>query len=291
MENKEYDNILFIESKIIGSLSLILLLFLLYKQFSSKEDKTILLFKIKIELIISCMLYPIGFLFPVKSTSGPSFCTFQTFVLTFSNYSALMLTTAIPFITYKILLNPLFIDNNPLLSLIITSLVCWGIGLLISIIFICIFEAKYSEYVCWYDDRASYGATGINLAIMILFIVITIILKWKIKKFLDEFQFEHSENQFKIFNKFFYLIGLAVITIVLNEINYRWFLFLNITLFYFFSVLNLALDCIFYVFVSYVFCFNKEMLPCLSRQAENLNRFRNSDDRSIGLIEDKNNLN
>lgn len=290
MENKEHEEILFIESKVIGCLSLILFIFLLYKKSTSKEDKTLLLFKLKMELIISCMIYPIALIFPLRKTSNSHFCKFQTFLLTFSNYSGLMFTTAIPFQTYIILKNPLVVDNNPLLSIIITSLICWGTGLILSIIFICFFEVNFSEYICWYDGIAAYFSTGINVGIMVVFIIITFILKRKIQKFIDEYQLDHTENQFKIFNKLFYLLALAMITILLAEINNDWFLYLNTTLYYFFEVLILAVDSTFYVFVSYAFCFHREMLSCLYHQSEKQSILRNSE-QSILLTDDKNTLN
>ena len=150
MENY-YFTVFFYETKIVGILSLLLLLFLLFKMcFRENTSKTII-YHIKIELIISCIIYTIGFLLPTKKSQNDQvqqiLCTIQTFLLSFSSNTSIAFTITIPTITYKLLVNPSFIEKHLTIVHLIIAGVCWGFGMIITIIYISITSTDFFEYV------------------------------------------------------------------------------------------------------------------------------------------------
>lgn len=261
---------IFYETKIVGALSLLLLVLLLIMMCVRKSKNNTIIYHIKIELIISSIIYTIGFILPTKKAENDQvqvyeiLCKVQTFLLSFTNMTTIAFTVTIPTITYKLLVDPSYIEQNLTMILSVISGICWGFGMILSIIYFIHSEKEFSVYNCWYEKKAIiYISNGINIGVLLIFVFVLYKLKRNIQQLIKENQIEFPESYLHIFKVFILMVVFSFITVLFdlaielhNETyleNFDWV----------FGI-GSYLDCFFYLLNSYVFCFKKEMLPSCS---------------------------
>lgn len=243
-------------------------MFLLLKMCFRKNTSKTFIYSIQIELIIACTIYTIGFILPTKKNDDNVhtqnvLCTIQTILLSFSNNTAILLTVAIPTITYKLLVNPSFFEKNPTIVHLVISGICWGFGLVITIIFMSISSTTYSEYTCGYMDQTIVIISMvINYGVWFIIVFVLYKLKRNIQFLIKDNQIDSPETYLLIFNDFLFLVIFAFVTLSIALINGFIFIKLNEYLYCSFLIINSILECLLYIINSYIFCFQKEMLPC-----------------------------
>ena len=210
--------LLFYETKIVGLLSSLLLLFLLLKMCFRKNTAKTFIYSIKIELIISCTIYTIGFILPTKKNDDNDhtqnvLCIIQTILLlSFSNNTAILLTVAIPTITYKLLVNPSFFEKNPTIVHLVISGICWGFGLVITIIFMSISSTTYSEYTCGYMDQTIVIISMvINYGVWFIIVFVLYKLKRNIHFLIKDNQIDSPETYLLILMIFYFWLYLLLL--------------------------------------------------------------------------------
>lgn len=216
-------------------------------------------------------------------------CTIQTFLLSFSSNTSIAFTITIPTITYKLLVNPSFIEKHLTIVHLIIAGVCWGFGMIITIIYISITSTDFFEYGCWYTGDAIFCVVnGINLGVLLIFVFVLYKLKRNIENLIRDNQIDSPETYLHIFTGFLVLVIFAFATLSLGFINQFCFDDFNEALFWSLIVCNI-LECLFYVLDSYVFCFQREMLPCFSSSHHNYkDKMRITENISLMLMSSDN---
>lgn len=266
---------LFIISKVISSLSLSLFIFLIYKHCSSSTSDRTLIFPIKCELIASCMIYQIGYIIPVRDCFSNQaeviLCNLQIFVLTFSNFSTILFSVAIPFITYKILLDSHFIETHPGKAHLIVSLISWGIPAILALIFKLCSGNEYDGYIGWYSNRIVQNiVTGINFGVLIIFGILLLKLKKQIEKFLQGVSEDFdSKNYRRSFNNFNILVVFATFCIILEIIIKFVIIPWSNEVYFIFLIINCILECSYYLVNASIFCLHRHMIPCCTKEEIN----------------------
>lgn len=186
-----HKSVLFDLSKALGGITLVLNVFLLIQFCLLKTPHKTFIYQIKIELIVACLLHPIGSLLPtIESKKDETskvidvFCHLQTLLTSCGNITVVFIFTSILFVTYKILVAPKFIEDNPRKVLLRISLFSWGVPLIMTIIFEIFGKSQYTDYLCWYsDDTMRFITFIINFIVFISFIILIVVLKKKLKLF------------------------------------------------------------------------------------------------------------
>lgn len=273
----KYTLTLFIVSKLISFPTIVFNIFLLVKYCQKTISKKTLIYKIKIELIIACMICPFGSFFPILRTipsDGELYekvlCQTQAFLLCFADFTALFFLISIPYITYQVLRDQHFIESPRIVHIKI-SVFSWTFPLILTLFFAGFGEANVANlnYFCWQQKaEIGYIYCGVLICCVVSLLALLILLKKKIKEFLKENERE-EESVSSYFGTLKYItvvLGFILLSIVLFFLGSLDSIKQNEALGFFFTLLNCVLTYSFYFIVPFFFCFQKEMCNCLLHQ-------------------------
>ena len=291
MENKlveEHYLVLYIMSKTFGSLILLFCIFLLIMYCLTTNTEKTLLYRIKIELIISCMFVPIGLTLPItpvrkeQDQPFPKFlCHTQSFLICISHFTAILLFTSLPYITYKALTDPKFIENSPRIAHLKISLIGWGFPLILAIFFESFGKASLYSYFCWFSDEIiSYIYFGVTVSVLLTLSILIIKLRKKLTLFLEENNLPKQEY-FKGFRSVYIVFSLVVIILVIDcvdsftrDLGGETFTFISL-------IANCILECTFYFLIPYFACFKKDMFSDMCSRCKKLCQKKDIEDPTI----------
>ena len=183
----------------LGSLGLLMSIFFLIHHWLKKSQKT-LVYQIKFELVIACILCCIGILLPVRgevdrdiSTIQAILCYSQAFLFSFPHFSVIFLFTVLPYITYLVLNDSKIIEENPRRFHFIIITFTWCLPIIMTIFFSIFGDVFVYHYFCWFrNEVVVYFYFGINIIYLILLGILFFKLKKTAKKFVDQNKYEDS---------------------------------------------------------------------------------------------------
>lgn len=260
--------ILYIFPKVFCSITLLFNIVLLIRLCLTKTTRT-LIYQLKIELIISCILYSIGILIPTTKkidVQSPLIekigCHLQAILCGLSNMVSIILYTTLPYITTQVLIDPTPIEKNPILTRVKISLISWVIPSIFSIFPEIFGEVDFDEYSCWYTNEIfEYIYCGINILVFIVYNIVFFRFKRKIKKFMlenEEFSTNYSKGFINI--NILLIFILIIIGFEIFQTTYGIDKKEDENILYFIlTLVSFFLECFCYFLTVFLTCFKKEL--------------------------------
>ena len=261
----ELGNILFGIEKVLNGIALLVCIYILYISLKFKSQKDDLTAIIKRQLVISCIIHIIPYLFPpLKDIEQKEpydyinpLCGIQVFFGSFSNFCVSIFSTAIPCLTYLRFSGTQISEKNEKIIKLYLPILSWGIPLILSAIFT-IVGRKHNEedYYCWFKD--DYIVLIHNIfTVVCLFVIYG--LFWKIKYDVKK-EINKSGGQIKYMKrllKYNVLVYTTMILIIIGVISDLFVSQDQKVLYYFFCILKYSMDCLLYPINACIFCFQK----------------------------------
>ena len=261
----ELGNILFGIEKVLNGIALLVCIYILYISLKFKSQKDDLTAIIKRQLVISCIIHIIPYLFPpLKDIEQKEpydyinpLCGIQVFFGSFSNFCVSIFSTAIPCLTYLRFSGTQISEKNEKIIKLYLPILSWGIPLILSAIFT-IVGRKHNEedYYCWFKD--DYIVLIHNIfTVVCLFVIYG--LFWKIKYDVKK-EINKSGGQIKYMKrllKYNVLVYTTMILIIIGVISDLFVSQDQKVLYYFFCILKYSMDCLLYPINACIFCLQK----------------------------------
>lgn len=257
---------LFIIEKVINVIALLVCLYMLYISLKFKSQKDDLTAMIKRQLVISCILHIIPYLFPPLKDIDQGdesykyinpLCGIQVFFASFSNFCMSIFSTAIPCLTYLRFKGTQISEKTERNIKLYLPLLSWGIPLILSTIFTVIGRKHNEEdYYCWFKDDYIILIHDI-FTVVFLFIIYG--LFWKIKYDVKE-EMNKIGGQIKYMKRMLKYNVIVYTTLILMIIGAIGDMFISPerkVLYYLFCLIKYSMDCLIYPINACIFCFQK----------------------------------